>query len=50
MAKKELSFYDVKKKKKFKSNKYRIEVRGKRRFAVAKTSHGTEAWRVLGMA
>jgi hypothetical protein len=46
----ELSFFDVKTKKKFTSNKYEIKVRGKRRFAVADAPSGIKAWRVLGMA
>lgn len=44
------SFYDVKTKKKFVPKEYRIEVRNKRRFAVAKNpKSGVECWRVLGM-
>ncbi len=35
MAKEELEFYDVKAKKKFKTTKYDIRVKKKRKFAVA---------------
>lgn len=52
MAKEELSFYDVKLKKKFTTSDYRIvkkEAKGKERyFAVAKSTAGEhECWRVL---
>ena len=44
-----LRFYDVKAKKKFTSNNYKIEVKKGRRFAVAKSPHsGIMAWRILG--
>ena len=47
----ELSFYDMKGKKKFKSSNYKIvtrKVRGKdRKFAVAKAPSGISAWRIL---
>ena len=44
-----LSFYDVKSKKKFTTDKYRIVKKGPRRFAVAKSKSGPhECWRVLG--
>ena len=46
----ELSFYDVKSKKKFKSSTYRVEIKNGRRFAVSKAPSGIESWRVLGMA
>jgi len=46
-----LSFYDVKSKRKFTSNKYEIKTRmvkgHKRRFAVAKAPSGIQSWRVL---
>ncbi len=45
-----LSFYDLKAKKKFKTDKYKIVVRKKRRFAVAKAPSGIPSWRILGMA
>ena len=45
-----LSFYDLKMKKSFTSSNYKIVVKNKRRFAVAKAPHGKyECWRVLGM-
>ncbi len=44
----ELKFYDVKGKEKFVSSKFRIVVKGKRRFAVAKAPSGIEAWRIIG--
>lgn len=47
---KELSFYDLKSKKKFKSSNYKTTVRKGRRFAVAKAPSGIESWRILGMA
>jgi len=44
-----ISFYDLVKKKKFTTSKYKIVNRGKRRFAVTKDSpSGNECWRVLG--
>lgn len=45
-----LKFYDVKGKKKFMSDKYKIVVRKGRRFAVASAPSGIKAWRILGMA
>lgn len=48
MAKPKLSFYDVKTKKKFETDNYRVEERKGRFFAVAKSPAGThECWRVL---
>lgn len=46
----ELSFYDVKGKKKFKSSKYKIVTKKGRRFAVAKAPSGIDAYRILGKA
>ena len=43
----ELKFYNLKKKKAFKSSKYTIQIRNGRRFAVAEDG-GTKWWRVLG--
>lgn len=44
-----LSWYDVKTKKKFVPDNYRIEIRNGRRFGVAKNpKSGVECWRVLG--
>ena len=45
-----LTFFDVKGKTKFSTDQYRVEVKGKRRFAVAKAPSGIEAWRILGKA
>jgi len=46
-----LSFYDVKAKKKFMSDKYRIVNKKGRRFAVCKVPGAKhEAWRILGAA
>jgi len=43
-----LSFYDVKSKKKFESDGYRVEEKSGRFFAVVKSPVGThECWRVL---
>ena len=48
MEKPKLSFYDVKTKKKFETDKYRVEERKGRFFAVAKSLAGShECWRVL---
>lgn len=44
-----LKFYDLKKKKKFMSDKYKIVVKNNRRFAVTKAPSGTESWRIIGM-
>ena len=46
----ELSFYDLKRRKKFKSSKYKIEIRKGRRFAVANAPSGIKSWRILGKA
>lgn len=44
----EIEFYDVKAKNKFKTDKFRVEERKGRFFAVAKSPNGThECWRVL---
>lgn len=43
-----LSFYDVKDKKNFKSNKYTFKTIKGRRFAVAKSPSGTESYRIVG--
>jgi len=48
---KELEFFDVKTKEKFKTGDFRIEERKGRFFAVAKSLAGThECWRVLSKA
>ena len=44
-----LKFYDVKGKKSFTTDKYRIVKKGGRKFAVAKAPSGIEAWRVMGV-
>ena len=49
-AKEKLSFYDMKGKKKFKSDKYKIVTRNKRKFAVCKAPSGVMAWRIVGKA
>ena len=44
----EISFYDVKTKKKFTTSDYRIEDRSGRKFAVTKSKEGShECWRVV---
>ncbi|MEK6852585.1 MAG: hypothetical protein AABX59_01770 [Nanoarchaeota archaeon] len=49
MAKPKLSFYDVKTKKKFETDDYRVVEKSGRHFAVTKSPHGShECWRVLG--
>lgn len=45
-----LSFYDVKGKKKFTSDKYTTVTKKGRRFAIADAPSGIKAWRVLGRA
>jgi len=48
MAKKSLSFFDVKSKKKFKTSKYRIKRKGKTTFAVARSPYsGISAYRII---
>ncbi len=48
MAKEKLSFYDVKSKKKFETDEYRVVEKKGRYFAVAKSKTGPhECWRVL---
>lgn len=47
---KALSFFDLKKKKKFTTSKYKIVNKGKRRFAVATAPSGIASWRILGKA
>ncbi len=49
-GKKEISFYDVKTKKRFKTDKYSIRVKGDRKFAVATSPSGAASWRILGSA
>jgi hypothetical protein len=44
----ELSFYDVKAKKKFLSREYKLVTKSGRRFAVAISPEGTESYRILG--
>ncbi|HLF18027.1 MAG TPA: hypothetical protein VI749_03920 [Candidatus Omnitrophota bacterium] len=45
----ELSFYDVKTKKKFNTSDFTVKQKGGRFFAIAKSPTGThECWRVLG--
>lgn len=49
MAKKKVSFYDVKTKAKFETDNYKVVEKGGRYFAVAKSLAGShECWRVLG--
>lgn len=48
MAKEHLEFYDVKTKKKFKTDSFKIVDKSGRMFAVAKSPAGThECWRVV---
>lgn len=42
-----LKFFDLKGKKTFESEEYRIETRKNRRFAVAQSPSGVESWRIL---
>lgn len=43
-----LSFYDMKSKKKFTTDKYKIIVKKGRRFAVAKAPSGVDSYRIVG--
>ena len=45
-----LSFYDLKAKKKFTSDKYEIVTKKGRRFAVCEAPSGIKSWRIMGMA
>ena len=45
-----LTFYDVKGKKKFTSDKYKLVVKKGRKFAVADAPSGIQAWRIIGRA
>jgi hypothetical protein len=45
-----LSFYDVKAKKKFNSDKYKVVNKKGRRFAVADAPSGIKSWRIMGRA
>ena len=48
MAKEKISFYDVKTKKKFETDDYKIVDKAGRKFAVAKSPAGPhECWRVV---
>jgi len=45
-----LSFYDLRAKKKFMSDKYKMVERKGRRFAVTTSPSGCASWRIVGMA
>ena len=48
MGKEKMEFYDVKSKKKFSTDEYRVVEKGGRFFAVAKSQSGPhECWRVV---
>lgn len=42
-----LDFYDVKGKKKFRTDKYKLVTKKGRRFAVTKAPSGIESWRIV---
>lgn len=44
---KELSFYDLKTKKKFTTDKYKVISKNNRKWAVAKSQSGTDCWRAM---
>ena len=46
----ELKFYDLKGKKSFITDKYKIVIKKGRKFAVAKAPSGADAWRIVGKA
>lgn len=48
--KKLLAFYDLKNRKKFKTNKYAFRTKSGRKFAVAKSPKGVSCWRIMGLA
>lgn len=43
-----LNFYDLKKKKKFTSDKYKVVTKSGRRFAVCTAPSGIKSYRILG--
>ena len=43
-----LQFYDVKGKRKFKTDKYKIVTKKGRKYAIANAPSGIKAWRILG--
>ena len=43
----QLNFYDMKGKKKFTTSKFRVLMKGGRRYAIAKAPSGIEAWRII---
>ena len=45
-----LSFYDVKAKKKFNTDKYKTITKKGRKYAIADAPSGIKAWRILGRA
>jgi len=48
MAKKEIEFYDIKNRIKFKSNNYRIVIKGSKRYAISKDPTGKRfCWRAI---
>ena len=47
-TKRELEFYDLRAKKKFKTSKYAFRSKSGRRFAVATAPSGVASWRVIG--
>ena len=47
MANKEISFYDLKTKKKFMSRDYKLVSKANHRFAVAKSPSGVQCWRAV---
>ena len=43
-----LQFYDVKGRRKFKTDKYKIVTKKGRKYAIANAPSGIKAWRILG--
>lgn len=43
-----LTFYDLKTKKKFTTDKYKVVIKNKRKFAVAKAPSGIQSYRFMG--
>jgi hypothetical protein len=43
-----IKFYDLKAKKSFTTDKYKVVVKKGKRFAVAKAPSGIDSWRILG--
>ena len=43
----QLKFYDLRKRKTFMTDKFRVEKKGKRHFAIATAPSGVKSWRII---